>query len=515
MLGETPLLLQAPVPVPVHVTGAAVLLLFTVLLGLGRWRLPAGVAEMLFATGLSGLLLLNTELAGDATAAVPLAAALSGIALLWAVVHRWVERPRSAAGKAATSSLRRPAAVLAFALAALGTLVVLPRENPVITAPATLVVLAVAAAVIYISTRSTLARDAALAMVVLGSWHVATGLVPVVDAHLAGGALLLSALVALVLVIGAVLVNWRLRIRIWQTDPQQLADPQPAQRVLHGLALILGVGVGWGSLVTPGVWVTPLAVFCAALAVLGVGHLRSSAAIGRLGLALVAEALVLCAVTWLPATPARTMLGLAIAGVYLLWLARFWTQQLHGGRAWTTAGRLIPAARDLSYAAAGLACVAAFVWRVDDLAWEHRGYAQTIGAGAALLVLMSMLFRDAVAQQSPAAATAGWLALLGAMVAAQAVLRQFDLQLPTAAALGAASLLGALRSRIGYQAAGPHWPHNAWIGALLPVTALCTLLLTGTLRSPHGLLALAGLLAALLVRFTARRSSWSTPPQTG
>lgn len=511
MLDGSPLLLQASVPA--SAPGIALVLLFGVLLGLGRWRLPPGVAEMLFAAGLSGLLLLNTELAGVPSAGVPLASALAGLALLWAVVHRWIERPRRA-DTLPSNPLRRPMAVVALTLSALGTVVVLPRDDPVLTAPATLVVLAVAAVVLYSSTHSTLARDATLAILVLGTWQLVPGDALAARSLLLGGGLLLAAAVALALLVAAVLVNWRHRVHIWQTDPQRLIDPPPSRRLLTDVALVLGIGVGWGGLVVPGVWFTPLTVLCATLAVLGVGHLRSSAAIGRVGLALTAEVLVLCAVCWLPRSPARLVFGLSVAGLYLLWLARFWAQQLRGDQAWTTAGRLIPAARELGYAVAGLASAAAWAWRVDALAWEHHGYAQAIAAGAALLVLMSMLFKEADTQRSSAAATAGWLALLGAVVAAQAVLHQADVTVPTAAALAAASLVGALRSGRGCEPAGPLWVHDAWIGGGLPLAVLCALLLTGTLRSPEGLLALAGTVAALFVRFVAR-SSRPAPLRTG
>ena len=49
------------------------------------------------------------------------------------------------------------------------------------------------------------------------------------------------------------------------------------------------------------------------------------------------------------------VVGLTCASVVWFWLASFWRQQLRDGRAWTTAGRLIPLAERVGFLATALA----------------------------------------------------------------------------------------------------------------------------------------------------------------
>ncbi|MBI5863051.1 MAG: hypothetical protein HZB38_00790 [Planctomycetes bacterium] len=94
----------------------------------------------------------------------------------------------------------------------------------------------------------------------------------------------------------------------------------------------------------------------------------------------------------------------------MIWLARFWRQQLLDGAAWTTAGRLIPAARLLAVAAC-VALAGAFAARLTA---QHTPDSMS-GIGAAfVLVLFLLLFRlqsrEAGENSSPIAATGAWLA---------------------------------------------------------------------------------------------------------
>ena len=56
----------------------------------------------------------------------------------------------------------------------------------------------------------------------------------------------------------------------------------------------------------------------------------------------------------LPAVHTRVVVGLAGASLLWFWLSGLWRQQLRDGRAWTTAGRLIPLAERVGFLAASL-----------------------------------------------------------------------------------------------------------------------------------------------------------------
>jgi hypothetical protein len=185
-------------------------------------------------------------------------------------------------------------------------------------------------------------------------------------------ALGLLAAVSLLLVVAALLVDWRLRVRTWRTDPANLVTPPPPHRRLYNLTLVLCGLVGLGSLAAPGAAVTPLAVLVAAYTTLTIGHRRCSNRSGGFGLLLVGLAVITAATAWLPTSPANATLGAALAGLLLLWLARFWHQQLNNGRPWTTTGRLIPAARTLSRWIAACECGFVGVWVSGDIAlsWQ-------------------------------------------------------------------------------------------------------------------------------------------------
>ncbi len=179
---------------------------------------------------------------------------------------------------------------------------------------------------------------------------------------LTGGTLLAAGLAALLLALATVLCDWRRRVRIWHATPERLAEQPPDRRRVFGLVVAATIGVGLAGLFVPNATLTPIGVLLAAYACLVAGHCRRSNLIGGVGLGLVAEALTLMAVAWLPESPARGPLGLALAGLLMLWLARFWSQQLNDGRPWTTAGRLIPVARRVSVALVGVQIVWALTW---------------------------------------------------------------------------------------------------------------------------------------------------------
>lgn len=156
-----------------------------------------------------------------------------------------------------------------------------------------------------------------------------------------------------ILLAGAVFeiyLRWRFRRRVWLSDSDQLLRTRTISTwqliFVWVLAAALGVGVleGGGSILS----VTALA--CSAIGLLTFGHLAASPATGEAGLALAAATLAAAVVLFagLGALPA----AMALAGLWMMWLARFWNQQLLDGVPWTTAGRLIPSARRIGAAAA-------------------------------------------------------------------------------------------------------------------------------------------------------------------
>ena len=87
-----------------------------------------------------------------------------------------------------------------------------------------------------------------------------------------------------------------------------------------------------------------------------------------------------------------------------LWLSRFWLQQLHGGQAWTTAGRLIGPARHMGFVVAVLALAVAArlaVWPK----WPPGGADGPTGLGgwpgvACMVLLIVVLLNRALAARS-------------------------------------------------------------------------------------------------------------------
>ncbi len=194
--------------------------------------------------------------------------------------------------------------------------------------------------------------------------------------------LLVGGVLSLAVAVGTVLADWRWRVRRWRTEPARLVERPPAHRRLHRLVVAASVLVGFAGISLAREPLTPVAVLLAAYACLTVGHRECSNGIGRAGLALVGMALACAAVAWLPTSPANATLGAAVAAMLMLWLARFWGQQLNDGRPWTTTGRLIPEARYLTWIAVpiegGLAA-----------AWLARGvFADWQSIAACVLVLI-------------------------------------------------------------------------------------------------------------------------------
>jgi hypothetical protein len=238
------------------------------------------------------------------------------------------------------------------------------------------------------------------------------------------------------------------------------------------------------------------------------------------------------------------LFGLALAGGYLLWLARFWDQQLLDGSAWTTAGRLIPAARRLAYVGSSLAFAAAMG---GMMAGAFAGQNVWLAAITTLLLLglMSLLVRDWLEHGQPGAVAAAVLVTLAAVGPASGLFLQAAGEpLMLGVGVAGAGLLLALRVLLGvaggrhttvagrdstagtgpgrygsagakpgrYSAGGPIF--GAFVCGVLPVVVLLVLSRRGfTLPSVVGLaLALAAVMVGLSVlRGVARAGRAGAP----
>lgn len=193
--------------------------------------------------------------------------------------------------------------------------------------------------------------------------------VPALQAGLGG-----VALAALLLGLGPSLAHWRVRRRVWLSDPARLLDPPPATPACNLLSVAAAVVVALGAaLVGPSTLVL-LALFVALIAVFVITHRAWSALTAGLAMIMVAEWIVLAAGTWLPHFGLNAVFGAALAGVYFAWLTRFWRQQLLHGRAWTTTGRLIPLAGAAAAACALLLAGLVAARAIDRDAWRPAGW---------------------------------------------------------------------------------------------------------------------------------------------
>lgn len=185
----------------------------------------------------------------------------------------------------------------------------------------------------------------------------------------AGWLLLAAALLSLLCMLTPVLAHWRLRSRAWLADPQRLLLPLPRRAAGYGLSVLFALAAAGAAGAVNSTPLRPLSLFLATLAVLSVAHITRSAGLEYLGLLFIGGTVVSLATDWFALGGAGGLFGIAAAGLLLFWFSRFWSQQLLEGRAWTTAGRLVPKAAKLAHGLAIGALLAAF--------WA--GYASRLG----------------------------------------------------------------------------------------------------------------------------------------
>jgi len=467
--------------VSVWLTGLAPALATAVAV-VGRRRLPAAASAGLFVTGLSALLLqaaLGTEARG-----IEVSATLLALAVLWMLVGGWVERkPSGSAAEAAhlNADTRRCTAELASMICTLAAwpALWLRGANPSVRLQAVVLALVTGVVLIHYLRRrqSAVARLALLAPTTL--WLVGAVVPSLTRRWSTGWGATLTLLVALGTlgwVVGTVLAHWRRRVAAADEDPDLLLEARPRWRRSYAVVVALSCLVGAGGIAYAGVWVTPVALALAALAVLSVGPLWRTNGLGALGLLLTAETTAVVPSAWLSGHPVVPLTGVALGGAYMLWLARFWQQQLADGRPWTTAGRLVPAARRWAYvAAAGTVVLAAW-----PAGWPAQGGTGVIGFTlVVLLALWSMLVRDprrmagsgtetTAPGDSGAASAACFVLIAVGLTVCRWLEASGATWLSPAAVTGAAALLLALRVR----AEGARdWPYGAFVMGVAPAVA--------------------------------------------
>lgn len=318
---------------------------------------------------------------------------------------------------------------------------------------------------------------------------------------------------SLAVFLGVVLWNWRRRVRRWLHDPQRLAEHRPESDVLFRLLVVISVCVGVVACLFADSATAAVSALAACLTCLGIGHASSSRVVSETGLILLGISLV-TAGHWLASDGTGALSGLALCGCYFLWLGRFWEQQLWQGRAWTTAGRLIPTVRRLGRAAAAAAALVAGACLNYDGAGLIR--MSSLSATALLILLSLRLARDAVDHQDRRSAFASCLAIVAATVPLAWVLKEVVAPLPAASLLGFTALVLAVRIP-GREPVFVAPVYTAFFGGAIPVTLLLGMAVAGTYASLGGGFACAAAaLAALAFRLrtaaVARRVADLTAP---
>lgn len=252
-----------------------------------------------------------------------------------------------------------------------------------------------------------------MAVMILGAADETASLGPTA----AGMLIAAAALAAMASVLVPVLAHRRRRQRAWLSSPQQLLEPMSPSTGWFALTLLAAVATAGLAAQWPQHPVTPVGSLAAALAVLGVFHLRGWWTAREAGLLLVGLTVVTVALAWLPGPNAgKGLAGGAVAGLLFLWLARFWDQQLLDGQPWTTTGRLIPSCqRWATWAAAVVLIGAVYVApapRVFGIAWYWIALVALVGLTLRLLGLWRTQRRLDVAGGAVATALTALLIVL-------------------------------------------------------------------------------------------------------
>ena len=123
----------------------------------------------------------------------------------------------------------------------------------------------------------------------------------------------------------------------------------------------------------------------------------------------------------LPSVHTGVVIGLAGASLLWFWLGRLWRQQLRDGRAWTTAGRLIPLTERVGFLAASLAVLVGAkvaIWPRMPYGSEDNSVARlVVGSIAYGLLMATCLWAGRSVRRSPMVILGGMAGLVwGAFV---------------------------------------------------------------------------------------------------
>lgn len=160
----------------------------------------------------------------------------------------------------------------------------------------------------------------------------------------------LMALLSLGLVLACVWRRWSFRRKVWLSEPERLLEAlTPAQWVVD-LAVLFSIAAAASALLAEPRWHLPFAVWFASFGAFGAAHLRWNPLRGAVGVSVLMVTFITLGESWIWSGYAGQLIG-AVLGLGLArWLARFWDQQLDDGRAWTTAGFMIPVSRRVALA---------------------------------------------------------------------------------------------------------------------------------------------------------------------
>ncbi|HQE29607.1 MAG TPA: hypothetical protein PL151_17775, partial [Phycisphaerae bacterium] len=236
-----------------------------------------------------------------------------------------------------------------------------------------------------------------------------------------GTALSLAAFVT----IGGLLAHRR-RVEAWPDRLDDLLTPPPAWPGFHYSAGILAVTVlvlGCMFIVSP---LTPVAAFLAGASILVLAARRWNENFADAGLGLITLGVLSLFMLGTPdirgskaeyfaAVFTRALLGLALMTGFWHWLASVWLQQLDGGHAWTTAGRLIHPCRRLGFLLGAIgvlvSCQLAFWPKLPNVYIGDNRLGRWIWSLLANLLLIAVLTGAA---RRTGKSTLGWLALSAA-----------------------------------------------------------------------------------------------------
>lgn len=260
-------------------------------------------------------------------------------------------------------------------------------------------------------------------------------------------------------VVTQVVVEWLVLRRRWLENPHDIpALPQGADARAGGFCA-LAIAAGAFSALAATSW-APFGALLGGYGALTAGHRAKSTFIGAIGLALIGVFIATAAYTWFEALHA----GIAIATGFLLWLARFWRQQLLESVAWTTTGALIPAARGLAQVAGAIGLGVALT-HASAIAAPWTLFAALLTALAG-----SMLVRDSLPAGQARSAHAASAALFAACAVAGQAFQGWQIGLDWPLFVGAACALLAARVALTPPAADSWRAYNSWVtGAVAPI----------------------------------------------